>query len=324
MPRTKQAGSHRTGGANIPRAAETMRQPTPTVPRRLQITRYPRARTDGRLGIPAEVIAHALAFGDLPLHGAAACASTELRDGHARLPPEHARRLVIRRFPILRTVDCSTMSARELFFGQKRVWNVPLFPPPPESRPLDSYTFSLELIFVFGKQYGEMNREPEDFQSMHIGRGTVAETPRGTAQLKFDEIPAGLFSQACRMSDNEDAFPTAKIMASRRGPAGTVEFAHLYDCTMDVMGVGDDEVYNISFEWLSIHHQGNAAINVHERRENAQLDTPTLGLAWCRADDPDGPSRLEADFDWTRSDLESAPLSVEDLRHVLEHLVDWI
>ena len=79
----------------------------------------------GLLGLPEDVLGAVLAFGDLRARFVGVAACTLLRDAHARMSPVHEHALLLRRFPILKTVlsSGSTLSPRELYLSQMRLFS---------------------------------------------------------------------------------------------------------------------------------------------------------------------------------------------------------
>eukprot|EP00629_Pelagomonadales_sp_RCC1024_P000733 CAMPEP_0119280822 /NCGR_PEP_ID=MMETSP1329-20130426/23483_1 /TAXON_ID=114041 /ORGANISM="Genus nov. species nov., Strain RCC1024" /LENGTH=301 /DNA_ID=CAMNT_0007281421 /DNA_START=61 /DNA_END=963 /DNA_ORIENTATION=+ len=187
----------------------------------------------GRLGLPEDVLDHVLAFGDLRSLGASAAASKAFRDSHARTGL--ARRLVVRRFPILRAAGTDDVRApRELFLSQQRLFGEYEVPRPrlAPTTALTDYTFSVEIELLErttpkpvplppGYKFDVTGKR----DSIYVGKATVM----ADGKLEFT-IPAGIY--AIVNNTDREYKDNIRFMVSRRTSQG-LEYAFLAEGNID-------------------------------------------------------------------------------------------
>ena len=284
-------------------------------------------RSGGRLGLPEDVLGAVLQFGDLRARFACVCSTRELKEGHARLSPEHERKLILRRFPLLAAAvqgSATTRSPRELFLSQAQLFDALRgrrdIPPPTWGQ--DAYTFCLELEMTEPTTEDESVTRQEVFFSIYAGTSS-----RGFETLEF-EIPEGVWERfhPLAVSPTEYIAGRGRLMVIRRN-GSFLERAPLYDGTIEAF---DDQDNSFEFDLTPWPSKEDAAIEwVREVNRNLDLACePDLLVRWhadSLDDANDGGSTLAATFRWFHGSgqRDFDDMDSDEILQLLQHYVAW-
>ena len=284
----------------------------------------------GRLvALPEDVLDAVLAFGNLRARFACVAATRQLRDGHARLSPDHERTLVLLHYPLLAVAlqgSPTTLAPRELFLSQQQAFHVPNANRQTIAAPKwreGAYTFALELLMT----KPTASQVPIDESTIHftLYAGT-ASLENGSSTLEF-EIPEGVWERAQPLIVSETQWVScrAQLMVIRRD-GGIIERARLYNGDLSFEQDEDDLFTFDLTAWLPEY---GSAIDWQEdvQRTYDLVCEPDLALSWHAHsidDANDGASTLVATFRWHlpgATDFDD--MDTENILQLLQHYVVW-
>mmetsp|Transcript_11125 Transcript_11125/g.33186 ORF Transcript_11125/g.33186 Transcript_11125/m.33186 type:complete len:302 (-) Transcript_11125:24-929(-) len=298
-----------------------------------QRSRIARGARGGKLRLPGDVLDAVLSFSDLRTLPAAA-ASSEFRDGFARCCPALARKLVLRRFPILASVAGNDRSPRELFLSGVRIFPETLPRRPPMDVPttaLTDYAFSLEIelrrrVILATNGKGRKRTGPDRRETVYVGSANAI-----LQDGAMFTIPAGIFERCYpeRGGETPGAYvlkPYMRVMASRRTASRGLEFARLgQGGWSDYWRQGDDESFVVFGDLGALDEERK--IDVVEKKMGS-LDMfllPELQALWTLrgADSNPAPaSEVRVSFTWMTPHVVN-DMTRDDILLALEHLVAW-
>jgi len=287
-----------------------------------------RARGGGRLGLPEDVLGAVLQFGDLRARFACVAVSTELRDGHARLSPDHEHKLILSHFPLLSAAlqgSSTTLAPRELFLSQAQAFD---FDPvnygrlaPPKWRE-DAYTFALQSSMT--KPVSDPRLLDRSVVYHSVWAGTAS---RGFTTLEFD-LPEDVWERthALMVSETQWAHCRAQLMVIRRNRS-FIERARLYDGHLKVrQNEPDALVFEFDYSWRP--EPGSALDWSHHLHNDRELACePDLMLRWDAHSihyPNNGASTLGATFRWyIPSAIDPEHVDTEEILQMLQHYAVW-
>ena len=274
--------------------------------------------------LPDVLLAGALDYSDLGEVAACAAASIQLRDGLRRVAPALQRRLVLRRFPILSTIDASAEEPpppRELFLSQTRLFAAERPALPPLSRSFDQYVFSIELELVVSHS-GDQGVVTTSRESIFVGKGEVIGGELH-AQVSF-EIPKDVFNRAWESRvyrPRPDLY--LRVMASKgfsraRLGHGTVDNYEDHANAQVMM------FYNLGLAPSRGWRHGE--MDGLDWLQGRQLDAdnfhiPTVEAYWDLTED-EVVSTFVLDFQWANQN-DDREMTREDAARALEHYAKW-
>ena len=268
--------------------------------------------------LPEDALGAIASFSDIKtLTCVATCRA--LRDAAAKLRPRLEHSLVLKRFPLLTTLETSPTGApapHELFRtfagysdGDSRR--------PPRSQPttaLDDYTFLLEF-FLWDRKTKNKDR------SVFVTTGTLSPGVGAQPTPSFEfTIPGAIMDDAARLR-RPTSFK-ARIVATRQ-VNGRPQFANLYCGAIE-----DFDEEGIMFEWLEIPaNPQNAGLQWQLRNDidNDMYCQPELRLFWAAESDRfvNRQSKLQASMAFWTEGGGTEVMSLSDACLCLEHYVGW-
>ena len=270
--------------------------------------------------LPDVLLAGALDYCDLREVAACAAASVQLRDGLRRVAPALQRRLVLRRFPILSTIDASAEAPpppRELFLSQTRLFAAERPALPPLSRSFDEYVFSIELELVISHR-SDQGVVTTSRESIFVGKG---DTTGGDLHARVDfDIPEDIFNRAWE-SHRGDPDLYLRVMASKGFSRARLGHGKV-DLYEGEIGHGREIVFfNLGLAprrgWR--HGEMEGLDWLQERQLDADyFHTPAVEAYWT----DEVPSTLVLDFRWANPNDDNQ-MSREDAACALERYANW-
>ena len=243
-----------------------------------------------------------LSFGDLRARFAAVVACSALRDGHAKLSPEHEYRLLKIRFPMLQVLALSS-SPRKIYEAQRwleRPLRRARTPPA-----MTAYTFVLQLELV-----------PND---AYAGESLCVTTGRLEDSCLVFEIEDGAWERADEKGDDQHYDVRATGMATRRS-GGILECARLF-CSFSEGHNHDCYVFEVD----DIPYQPDTAFTFAMRKlkqEQGVSFDPDTGITWTRLSTP-GPSVLRAQLRHFTNASEWTDMDADELPVFLDQFLEW-